>query len=116
MSWEAVDDADGYEVGKVNSGGSFDVGGNWHEVDERDQRGKTTTNSIVIQLDKILFDNTSYDFQVRAIHGTSSNSDLGTTPGGTSPASVAVTITDNPLLLAAGLPMAKAPPGPEKLP
>ena len=106
LSWEAVDGVTGYEVGQVDSMGIFNPGGSWHDVPKTKPTipmdGKTSTNSIIINLDQILVSHTSYDFQVRAIHNTSSNSNLDTTPGGTSDTSPAVTIIDNPLLQPGG--------------
>ena len=111
LTWTPVDFADGYEVGKVDSTGTFVTEGTWHDIPQIPQRGKTSTNSIIINLDQILVSHTSYDFQVRAIHNTSSNSDLDTTPGGTSDASAAVTIIDNPLLQNMGSANGNSPTG-----
>ena len=113
LTWMQVDHASGYEVGLEDSMGEFVAGGNWHHdpTDPDNDDGKASTNSIIINLDKILVDNTSYDFQVRAIHDTSSNPDLDTIPGGIGEPSPAVTIIDNPVLQDMGSANGNSPTG-----
>ena len=102
LSWDPVGDASGYEVGLEDpTSGTFTSDKSWHGALRTSppdtQDGKTSTNSIIIDLDAILGPNSSYDFQVKAIHSTSA-AGATTTPGGGSEPSEAITIIDNPLL------------------
>ena len=114
LSWDPVVGADSYEIGLEDSSDDFIVGGNWRYVALTDpptpKDGKTSTTSITIELDKILVANTSYDFQVKAIHSTSA-SGASPSPGGDSEPSDAVTLIDNPLLQGTGSADGNSPGG-----